>query len=207
MDSPLRIGLTGGIASGKSTVADAFAARGVPVIDADRLAREVVGPGQPALAAIIAAFGAEYLLPDRTLDRRRLRELVFADAGRRRQLEAIVHPAVRAAEVAELGRIKAPYVVVSIPLLAETGQRHRFDRVLVVDCPEEVQKSRLMARDGASAAQAEAMLAAQATRAERLAIADEVLDNSGSRAALEAAVEQLHRQYLALAAGGGGRAA
>ncbi len=203
MATALLIGLTGGVASGKSAVAAGFAARGVPVIDADQLAREVVEPGQPALAAIVAAFGAEYLRPDGSLDRRRLRDLVFADPTRRRQLEAIVHPAVRAAEQRHLAGLASPYVVVSIPLLAETGQRARFDRVLVVDCPEELQKSRLMARDGIGREQAEAMLAAQATRAERLAIGDDVIDNSGPRAALDPAIERLHRQYLALAAARG----
>jgi dephospho-CoA kinase len=198
---PLRIGLSGGVASGKSSVAAAFHALGVPVVDADQLAREVVERGQPALAAIAAAFGADYLLPDGSLNRRRLRELVFSDPERRRQLEEIVHPAVRAAEGAALTGVSAPYVVVAIPLLAETGQQHRFDRVLVVDCPEALQKSRLMARDGSSATEADAMLAAQATRAARLAIADDVLDNSGSLAELDAAVRRLHARYLALAAG------
>jgi dephospho-CoA kinase len=198
--TPLRIGLTGGVASGKSSAAAAFHALGVPVVDADRLAREVVERGQPALAAIAAAFGPEYLLPDGGLNRRRLRELVFADPERRRQLEAIVHPAVRAAEAASLAGADAPYVVVAIPLLAETGQSPRFDRVLVVDCPESLQKSRLMARDGSSAAEADAMLAAQASRAARLAIANDVLDNSGSLAELDASVRRLHARYLGLAA-------
>ena len=203
MSRPLRIGLTGGIASGKTAVAEAFAARGVPVVDADRLAREVVEPGRPALAAIVEAFGRDYLTADGALDRRRLRELVFKDPARRRQLEAIVHPAVREAEARALAGLSAPYVVIAIPLLAETGQRDRFDRVLVVDCPEAVQKSRLMARDGIDAGAAEAMLAAQATRAERLAIADDVIDNGGARDALEPQVERLHRRYLAAAAAPG----
>jgi len=200
MPPPLRIGLTGGVASGKSTVAAAFAALGVPVIDADALARAVVEPGRPALAAIAREFGPGYLLADGTLDRRRLRELVFADPARRRALEAIVHPAVRAAEAEALAGVSAPYVVIAIPLLAETGQRGRFDRVLVVDCPEALQESRLMARDGIGAAVAAAMLAAQATRAERLAIADDVIENTGTHAALESAVARLHRDYLARAA-------
>ncbi len=195
----LRVALTGGIASGKTAVADAFAARGVPVIDTDDLAREVVRPGMPALAAVTAAFGAGVLLPSGELDRRGLRELVFADPARRRALEAILHPAIRAALEARLDAVEAPYTIIGIPLLAETGGRDRFDRVLLVDVPPALQKSRLMSRDGDSAAQAEAILASQASRAERLAIADDRIENTGSLAALDAAVEGLHAKYLAAA--------
>ena len=205
----LRIGLTGGIASGKSTVAELFAARGVPVIDTDRLAREVVAAGSPTLAAVLAAFGPDFRRPDGSLDRRRLREAVFADPARRRQLEGILHPAIRAAQERELGTLAGPYALIAVPLLAETGQRDRFDRVLVVDCPREVQKSRLMERDGETAERAEAMLAAQASRAERLAIADDVIENVGTRDDLARAVDALHREYLRQAAlppaGGAGR--
>ncbi len=196
----LRIGLTGGIASGKTAVANAFVARGVPVIDTDRLARDVVEPGKPALAAVVAAFGDSVLRRDGRLDRKRLRAIVFADAGRRRQLEAILHPAIRGALEAELARIHAPYAVIAIPLLAETGGRDRVDRVLLVDCPRELQKSRLMARDLETAERAEAMLAAQAGREERLAIADDRLANSGSLEDLDREVGRLHAKYLALAA-------
>ena len=196
----LRVGLTGGIASGKTAVANAFAARGVPVIDTDRLAREVVAPGQPALAAVVAAFGDRILEPGGSLNRRRLRDLVFADPDRRRELEAILHPAIRGALASELARLEAPYVIVAIPLLAETGGRDRVDRVLLVDCTPELQKSRLMARDGESAQRAQAMLDAQATRAERRAIADDTIENSGSIEDLDREVERLHRRYLALAA-------
>jgi len=192
----LRVALTGGIASGKSAVAAAFAARGVPVIDTDALAREVVRPGTPALAAVVAALGGAVLASDGELDRRRVRELVFADPERRRALEAILHPAIRTALEARLATLDAPYAIIAIPLLAETGGRDRFDRVLVVDVPPEVQKSRLMSRDGDSAAQAEAILAAQASRAARLAIADDRLDNSGSLDALDAGVARLHEAYL-----------
>src|SRR5712671_830282 len=200
----LRVALTGGIASGKSAVAAAFAARGVPVIDTDALAREVVRPGTPALAAVVAAFGGAVLAADGGLDRRRVRELVFADPERRRALEAILHPAIRTALEARLATLDAPYAIIAIPLLAETGGRDRFDRVLVVDVPPEVQKSRLMSRDGDSAAQAEAILAAQASRAARLAIADDRLDNSGSLAALDAGVARLHEAYLEAAGRPGG---
>ena len=192
----LRVALTGGIASGKTAVANAFAARGVPVIDTDLLAREVVRPGTPALAAVAAAFGEGVLLPNGELDRRGLRELVFAEPKRRRALEAILHPAIRAALEARLSAIEAPYAIIAMPLLAETGGRDRFDRVLVVDVDPGLQKSRLMSRDGDSAQQAEAILAAQASRAERLAIADDRIDNSGSLAELDSRVERLHALYL-----------
>jgi len=201
MTAPLRIGLTGGIASGKSAVAGAFARLGVPIIDTDRLAREVVEPGRPALAAVVAEFGPEILGPDGRLDRRRLRALVFADAGRRRRLEAILHPAIRAAMAAEIAAVAAPYVVVAIPLLVESGQRSEFDRVLVVDCPPETQFARLVERDRETPEGARAILAAQAGREARLAAADDVLENTGSLADLDLAVRQLHERYLALAAG------
>ncbi len=201
MAAPLRIGLTGGIASGKSAVASAFARLGVPVVDTDRLAREVVEPGQPALAAVVAEFGPEILGPDGRLDRRRLRALVFADAGRRRRLEAILHPAIRAAMAAAIAALEAPYVVVAIPLLVESGQRSAFVRVLLVDCPPETQLARLIERDRETPEGARAILAAQAGRDARLAAADDVLANTGSLADLDAAVRSLHERYLALAAG------
>ncbi len=200
MAAPLRIGLTGGIASGKSAVASAFAGLGVPVVDADRLAREVVEPGAPALAAVVREFGAEILGPDGRLDRRRMRALVFADAGRRRRLEAILHPAIRAAMAAAIAALEAPYVVVAIPLLVESGQQSAFDRVLLVDCPPETQLARLIERDRETADGARAILAAQAGRELRLAAADDVLENTGSLADLDAAVRRLHQRYLALAA-------
>ena len=195
----LRVALTGGIASGKTAVANAFAARGVPVIDTDLLAREVVRPGTAALAAVAAAFGEGVLLPNGELDRRSLREVIFADPERRRALEAILHPAIRAVLEARLAVIEAPYTIIAIPLLAETGGRERFDRVLVVDVVPELQKSRLMSRDGDSAQQAEAILAAQASRPARLAIADDLIENAGTLAELDAAVERLHGRYLAFA--------
>ena len=202
MAAPLRIGLTGGIASGKSAVASAFARRGVPIVDSDRLAREVVEPGRPALAAVLREFGPEMLGRDGRLDRRRLRAVVFADEGRRRRLEAILHPAIRAASAAEVASLAAPYVVIAIPLLVETGERSAVDRVLVVDCPPETQLARLLARDRETPDGARAILAAQASRAARLAAADDVVANTGSLADLDAAVSALHERYLALAAGG-----
>jgi dephospho-CoA kinase len=200
---PMRIGLTGGIASGKSLVADEFAALGVPVIDTDLLAREVVQPGHPALERIAAEFGAQVLDTDGALDRGRLRDIVFGDTPRRRRLEALLHPAI----VAEMDRravtSTAPYVLLVIPLLVETGFERQVDRVLVVDCPEAVQIERLMARDGESAAGARRMLAAQAPRRARLTAADDIIDNAGTREAVRAAVAALHEQYLRLADGAG----
>lgn len=194
--------LTGGIASGKTAVSDAFARRGVPVLDADVIAREVVAPGQPALAAVVEAFGPAVLAADGTLDRRALRARVFDDPADRRRLEAILHPAIRAAFAAQsaaLAASGAPYQLHAIPLLVETGRAPAYDRVLVVDCPEAVQRRRLLARDGETPERVAAILAAQATREARRAVATEVLDNSGSLADLEAAVDRLHETYLAAA--------
>jgi dephospho-CoA kinase len=197
----MRVGLTGGIASGKSTVARRFAQLGVPVIDADEVARAVVAPGEPALAAVVRRFGPGVLLADGSLDRRALRSLVFADREARRELEAILHPPIRAAMERLAGSAAGPYVILSIPLLVEGGDaRSRVDRILVIDAPEELQLARLQARDGSSADEARAMLAAQASRAARLALADDVLDNCADLATLNARIDALHQRYLALAA-------
>ncbi len=192
---PFLVGLTGGIASGKSTVAELFAALGAGIIDTDLIARELVVPGSEALAAIVARFGREVLTPEGTLDRRRLREIVFADPARRRELEAILHPAIRETALARAAESDAPYVVFVVPLLFETGFDRLVDRSLVVDCPEPVQIERLVARDGISAEKARAMLDAQLPRSERLAAADDVIDNSGDLAATRARVEALHAHY------------
>jgi dephospho-CoA kinase len=187
----VRVGLTGGIASGKSLVAAELAARGATIIDADVLAREVVEPGTPALAAVIERFGAD-LVQDGQLDRARLAQIVFADPLARRDLERIVHPAVRA-RAAELERAAgdAAVVVHVIPLLVETGQQENFDLVVTVDADHETQVQRLMARNGFTRAEAEARIAAQASREERTLVADVVLDNTGS-------VTQLREQIDAL---------
>ena len=187
----VRVGLTGGIASGKSLVAAELAARGATIIDADVLAREVVEPGTPALAAIIQRFGAD-VVQDGQLDRARLAQIVFADPLARRDLERIVHPAVRARAV-ELERAAgdAAVVVHVIPLLIETGQQENFDLVVTVDADHETQVQRLMARNGFTRAEAEARIAAQASREERTLVADVVLDNTGS-------VKQLREQIDAL---------
>jgi dephospho-CoA kinase len=200
MTRPLRIGLTGGIASGKSTVTQRFAELGVPVIDADVSSRRVVEPGQPGLAQIVARFGNAVLRSDGSLDRPALRELVFKDPSLRQALDAILHPLIRADMEREAMQAKGPYVVLAIPLLIEGGTaRQRVDRVLVVDTDEALQMKRLQARDGSSEEQARAILAAQASRSARLAAADDVLPNLGSVADLRQAVDQLHAQYLHLA--------
>ena len=199
---PFRVALTGGIASGKSTVANLFATHGVPLIDTDLIAREVVEPGQPALTAVVQAFGSDVLDPDGRLDRRRLREIIFSDATARARLEAILHPAIRAEmERQSVAAAQAgPYQVLVIPLLAEGGRRDHVDRVLVVDTPETVQVERLMARDAVTREQAEASLRAQAQRATRLSIADDVLTNKGRINDLREQVAALHERYVKLAA-------
>lgn len=200
MDAPLRIGLTGGIASGKSTVARLFEARGVPVIDTDQIARDVVEPGQPALDAVVSAFGPGVLAPDGRLDRPALRARVFADAEARRQLESILHPAIRAELARRSALAGGPYQVWVIPLLVEGGRIDRVDRVLVVDCPVELQVGRLVARDGGSEAEAKSILAAQASREQRLAVADDVIVNDGAEEALAQQVAALDATYRELAA-------
>ncbi len=198
--STFRVALTGGIASGKTMVADLFAALGVPVIDTDVIAREVVEPGQPALARVVETFGPEVLTSDGRLDRRCLRELIFADPDARRHLEAILHPAIRAEMERQSGAAGGPYQLLVIPLLTEGRRRDHVDRVLLVDVPEELQIQRLMGRDGVSREQAQASLNAQATRAERLAMADDIMQNTGRPEDLRGAVAGLHAKYLQLAA-------
>ena len=197
------VGLTGGIASGKSAVARAFAAHGVHVADADVAARAAVAVGSPGLAAVVAAFGAGVLDASGALDRAAMRRRIFDDADAKRALEAIVHPRVRAALQAECAAAAGPYAVADIPLLAEAGGRSAYpwlDRILVVDAPVDAQRARLLARDGIDAALADRMIAAQATRAQRLALADDVLANTGTLADLAARVADLDRRYRTLAA-------
>lgn len=195
------VGLTGGIGSGKSAAAARFAELGVPVIDTDVIARSLTRPGCPALDAIRAAFGDAVMAADGSLDRAVLRRRVFGDAGARRQLEAILHPAILHETKARLAAVSAPYAVVVIPLLVETcAYRALLDRIVVVDCPEALQIARTVARSGLTREEADAILAAQATRGERLAAADDVIVNTGTLAALRDAVDALHRRYLALAA-------
>src|SRR5262245_55662815 len=207
MARKFRIGLTGGVASGKSTVANLFAALGVPVVDTDVLAREVVAPGSPLLGEIAAHFGPAILGAAGSLDRRALRERIFSDPDERRWLESRTHPAIRELTDARSASAKGPYVIVAIPLLVETRGGERFDRVLVVDCEPELQLARLQARDGIPRAAAEKMLAAQVSRAERLSAADDVIHNDGDIARLRDQVETLHRAYVAAASMDGGRRA
>ena len=196
------IGLTGGIASGKSALEKAFAQQGVVVADADLLAREVVAPGEPALAAVVERFGRDVLQADGQLDRAALRVRVFGDPDQRRALEAILHPAIRARLEAICRAAPGPYAIATVPLLTEGGGRAAYPwlhRILVVDTPAAVQKARLMQRDGIDATLADQMMAAQASRAERLALADDIVVNDGDLAHLQRAADQLHARYVALA--------
>ena len=198
------VGLTGGIASGKTTVSDLFTEMGAGVVDADVAARKVVEPGQSALAEIADVFGPDVLDERGELNRRALRERVFADEQARKKLEAILHPAIReymAGWIARLESEGAPYCIRVVPLLVETGQQHDVDRVLVVDVPRETQVTRVVMRDGGSDAQADQILATQASREERLAVADDVIQNTGEIGELKAQVELLHQQYLTLSSG------
>ena len=195
---PLRIGLTGGIASGKTTVAGIFADLGVPVIDTDVIAREVVAKGAPALARIRDAFGDDVFNNDGTLDRKAMRKLVFSDVGKRRQLERILHPQIREAVVVQAHAVADPYMIVVVPLLVESPMKEFMDRVLVVDCSENVQLNRLLARDTENEEQARRMIAAQASRDERLAIADDVVLNDAGLDETRTRIEALHKAYLEL---------
>ena len=196
------IGLTGGIASGKSALEKAFAKQGIVVADADLLAREVVAPGEPALAAVVERFGRDVLQADGQLDRAALRVRVFGDPDQRRALEAILHPAIRARLEAICRAAPGPYAIATVPLLTEGGGRAAYPwlhRILVVDTPAAVQKARLMQRDGIDATLADQMMAAQASRAERLALADDIVVNDGDIHHLQHAADALHLRYLALA--------
>jgi dephospho-CoA kinase len=198
---PFTVAITGGIASGKSVVEQRFKSLGVPVCDADYAARVVVEPGSEGLAAIVTAFGSGVLDAQGRLDRPAMRQRVFADPAARKTLEAIVHPRVRQWMLEHARSAKGPYVMLSIPLLAENIGHYRWvDRIAVVDVPEAVQVQRLMARDGIDEALANRILASQASRSARLALADDVIDNAGPETALDAQVAVLHQCYLELAA-------
>jgi dephospho-CoA kinase len=195
----LAVVVTGGIASGKTTVTNVFVTFGVSVFDADVIARELVAKGQPALAEITAAFGTDMLTADGELDRHRMRERIFGDEAARKTLEAILHPRVRNELRKQASACTAPYCLLAIPLFAESAQAYDWvDRVLVVDVPQAVQLARLMLRDGMTKAYAQRALAAQATRARRLALADDVIDNTGAMDDLPRIVARLHARYLAL---------
>jgi dephospho-CoA kinase len=198
----LRVGLTGGIGSGKSVVAAQFAALGASIIDTDQIARGMTVPGGPAMPAIVAEFGPEFADASGAMDRERMRALVFSDLGAKARLEGILHPLIRATALAAAESATGAYVIYDVPLLVESGSwRDRVDRVLVVDCPEDVQVARVTARSGLDASQVRAIMATQATRAARLAAADDIINNEGELAALAPQIARLHNLYLAFSAG------
>ncbi|MGB8434322.1 MAG: dephospho-CoA kinase [Burkholderiales bacterium] len=195
-----KVGLTGGIGSGKSTVADLFTELGVTVIDADQLAHQLTAPGGEAIEPIRAMFGPEYIEPLGALDRARMRDRIFSDAAAKKALESILHPMIRVETDRRAAQATSEYVILMIPLLVETGDPHaRCDRVLVVDCPESLQIERVMARNKLARDAVEAIMAAQVSRAERLRRADDVIDNSGTSESLRPQVEKLHASYRVLA--------
>ena len=197
----LLVGLTGGIGSGKTTVADLFGALGVPLIDTDLIAHALTAPGGAAMAAIAREFGDAVIAADGRLERAAMRALAFADPDARRRLESILHPMIREETQRRIAAAQGPYAIVVVPLLVESGTWRRWvDRVLVVDCPVEVQVARVIRRSGLAPSEVEAIIAAQASRAQRLAAADDVLDNGGEADALPDQVRALHERYLRLAA-------
>ena len=196
---PPVVGLTGGIGSGKSTVADLFARRGIDIVDTDLIARELTGDQGEAMPEIIAAFGEAVALPQGGLDRPSMRRRVFADASAKARLEAILHPKIRQESRRRCQAATSPYVLLAVPLLIETGVwRQEVRRVLVVDCDEAAQIARVMRRSALSAAEVRAIMATQAARAERLALADDIISNDEGLQALEAQIEALHQHYLEL---------
>lgn len=191
------VGLTGGIASGKSTVAELFAAKGIAVVDADVVAHRLTAPGGAAIAAIRSAFGAAAIGADGAMDRAAMRQRVFTDAAERRRLESILHPMIRAACENELAAARSPYAMLVVPLLAESPHwQTRCARILVVDCPESIQLDRLMARSGLGREEASRIIAAQASRAQRLAIASDVIVNEGAPDELAYKIDTIHLTYL-----------
>jgi len=198
MSHALRIGLTGGMGSGKSEASRHFEHLGITVIDTDLIARELVEPGQAALAQVVDAFGADILGPEGRLDRARLRDRVFADPAQRERLEAILHPPIRERAIALSEQAAGRYCILVVPLLTETGADYPLDRILVIDTPDKLQRERIAARDGLAPKDIEAILASQASRGQRLAIADDVVVNDADRAHLHEAIERLHRFYSEL---------
>ncbi|MDC9606239.1 dephospho-CoA kinase [Xenorhabdus griffiniae] len=190
------VALTGGIGSGKTTISNVFSSLGVPLVDADIIAREVVAPGTPALQAIIAHFGVDILLPNGSLNRAMLRQKIFAAPEEKLWLNALLHPLIQTETQRQLNQVTAPYVIWVVPLLIENNLMHLADRVLVVDIPVEVQITRTMARDGINREQVENILAAQASRQDRLEKADDVIVNHNSEQDITSRVAELHQQYL-----------
>lgn len=194
------VGLTGGIGSGKTTVANLFAARGAALVDTDAIAHALTASGGIAVDAIRYAFGDDFISADGAMDRARMRTHVFVDPHARQRLEAILHPMIRSETTRAAHEARGDYLIYVVPLLTESGQwRTRTSRILVVDCTEQTQIARVMARNGMTRAQVQAIMAAQATRAERLALADDVVENNLDPAALPPQIDRLHAHYLALA--------
>lgn len=194
----MKVGLTGGIASGKSTVAKRFSEYGIAVIDADSIARELTQTGHSNLQAIANQLGAEYINPDGALERSKLRKLISEDKQARIWLEQLLHPQIRTIMQQRATQAPPPYCILDIPLLAESQSDYGLDRILVIDCPENTQIQRLMVRDQLTEQAAKAMLATQASRTERLAIADDVILNDGDLEQLYNHVDKLHQQYISL---------
>lgn len=193
------VGLTGGIGCGKSTVAELFADLGASIVDTDAIAHALTAPHGAAMPALVAEFGPDFATPEGALDRARMRTLVFSDAGARGRLEAILHPRIRDATAAAAAVASGPYVIYAVPLLIESGSwRERVTRVLAVDCREDTQVARVMQRSKLTADQVRAIMATQVTRDQRLAAADDVIDNNGGLETLFPQVKRLHAQYLAL---------
>lgn len=197
--SPLRIGLTGGIGSGKSTAAESFSRLGIPVIDTDVIARALVEPGTAGFDAVVSAFGSGILGADGAIDRAALRRLVFADDARRRQLEEILHPLIREEVRRRVNAASTPYCIIAIPLLVETGRMYPLERVLVIDAPEDLRRRRAAARPGWSMEDVDRVMRSQVDRETRLATADDVIVNDADQQTLHRAVERLHAHYLQIA--------
>lgn len=195
----LKVGLTGGIGSGKSSVAKGLQAKGITIVDADQIAREVVEPGEVALSEISDTFGPSVLQADGTLDRNQLKQRIFSDPSAKKQLENILHPRIRQRILERVNNVNnTPYVVADIPLLVESNYPEHFDRVIVVDCTEAQQIERVKARDNMSDEQIQRIMSSQATREQRLAVATDVIDNTGDLNSLEMQIEKLHETLLCL---------
>ena len=193
------VGLTGGIASGKSTIANFFSDLNVPIIDTDLIARDILGTKSPALIEIRTTFGDAVICADGSLDRNAMREIIFAEERKRQLLENILHPRIQKEAYQQIAQSIGPYVIVVVPLLYESSMKEAMDRILVVDCQEETQLQRLIERDNETIEQARLIIAAQASRADRLSIADDIIDNEGNIIRNKSTVMHLHKQYLQLA--------
>mgnify|MGYP000075881967 CR=1 FL=1 len=195
----LKIGLTGGIASGKSTACQLFSALGIEIIDADIIARELVEPNQPCLKQIIQTFGKQVLLANGALDRAQLRQLIFSNKGAKQQLEGILHPNIRKQLIKQSEKVVSPYCILSIPLLIEANMIPLVDRVLVVDIAPEEQLQRVCQRDNISTSQAKAIISSQSSASQRKSLANDIIDNNKSPESLDLVVTQLHKKYLDIA--------